>query len=61
MTYHYHLQILEMLDRIEVKLSSNGSDSEAIRKAITAGFFTQVRTERNVFTIPHSFNSRAHV
>ncbi|XP_053991865.1 uncharacterized protein LOC128883485 [Hylaeus volcanicus] len=34
-------QILEMLDRIEVKLSSNGGDSEAIRKAITAGFFTQ--------------------
>ena len=35
-------QLLGLLDRVEIELTSNPSDSVAIRKAITAGFFYHV-------------------
>ncbi|KFG30359.1 putative pre-mRNA-processing protein 8, partial [Toxoplasma gondii FOU] len=58
-------QLLDLLDRVEVELSSDPTDESAIKKAVTAGFFTQgARLNRNgtysTIKQPHTVEIHPH-
>ncbi|PHJ24317.1 pre-mrna splicing factor rna [Cystoisospora suis] len=56
-------QLLELLERVEIEPSSDPVDADAIRKAVTSGFFTQgARVNRNgtYSTLKHSHTVEIH-